>query len=379
MRRFWYVPGLVQKHSVFRAVGPLRFVSTEKPIQEPLVSAGPTTLRVPRMVQLLVNGSWKNLPQYIQTDLRSAAVAAGFKSPFWVLEGPATERLKGGAKCTVLTYSKAESPPEEYRFYNTEQIENPSYPVARDYRGVFFSDVEVREALTVSGAQRGLSASVWVTAEDLKLVPETSVLPGQTGTIVKGVAYFNADELTWPTAFVGFNVSKKDSNESAPPPLKVTAAQRLTPGPYEKVGNVFIVESNSHLWNIGWESARELRMLNFEFKGQVTIHPDIPAVRNRLFHVRHLVTIDVMPLDELKDRLGSPQHISFSDLAAQYPDAWGECPTQLLSPGSPHNTSKKRFTQYRRDRLKDIMHRDAAELKLVRAKKQLMMATQDNK
>ena len=142
---------------------------------------------------------------------------------------------------------------------------------------------------------------------------------------------------------------------------------RLSPAPYYKVGNIIIVELRTHLWQQGWELARDLRWLRFEYRGQVTAHPDIPEVRERLFHVRHLVTLDMISLDELKNLLRVPPHIHFSDLSAQYPATWGEV---SFSWGC-YGAARKLFSQYRRDRLRDIIHRDTIEKRLVAVQKQL--------
>lgn len=156
------------------------------------------------------------------------------------------------------------------------------------------------------------------------------------------------------------------------------AARRLTPpgsaagATYRRVGNVFVVRCVDHLFKHGPEVNAALRTLRFEFKGQTTIHPDIPEVRKALFVARHCVTIDAIDLDEAKEIVGIPAHMEFRDLARQIPPGtW-----RVKSQASPLMASKVQFTEQRRARLRDIFDRDAVELKLLKKKKQLRSAAQ---
>lgn len=110
-----------------------------------------------------------------------------------------------------------------------------------------------------------------------------------------------------------------------------------------------------------------LRDLRLEFRGQVSIHPDIPAVRKLLWRTRHVVTIERLDLDAAKELVGIPKHIQFRDLARQIPSTFGR--TRAVP--NPMLRSKMNFMQYRRMRLRDILHRDAVEKKLLAAKKKI--------
>jgi ribosomal protein L30/L7E len=140
----------------------------------------------------------------------------------------------------------------------------------------------------------------------------------------------------------------------------------MAPGPYEQVGNVFLVYCDDHPFKHAWEVNRVLRDLRFEFKGQLTIHPDTPQVRERLFRVRHIVSIEMVALDELKQMMGVPAHITFSDLATGIPLNHGRGPAAAM----PLTRSRINFVQNRRMRLRDVMERDAAELKLLKLRKE---------
>ena len=157
------------------------------------------------------------------------------------------------------------------------------------------------------------------------------------------------------------------STAAAEPQKEVPVHDQLKTGPFQKVGNVIIIELNSHLWQQPWEISRALRQLNFEFRGQVTVHPDIPEVRERLFHCRNLVNIDIVPIDEMKRLLCIPSHITFSDLLSQFPETWGEHPSAVFE----YTVALKKFAQYRKERIRDIMHRDAVEMRLVRLRRQM--------
>ena len=69
----------------------------------------------------------------------------------------------------------------------------------------------------------------------------------------------------------------------------------------------------------------------------------------------------------MKAALHIPPHIHFSDLLAQYPDNWGEVPVGR----GCYVAARKRFCQYRKERLRDIVHRDSIEKRMVKLQKQL--------
>ncbi|KAG8344394.1 putative Ribosomal protein L30p L7e [Trypanosoma vivax] len=135
----------------------------------------------------------------------------------------------------------------------------------------------------------------------------------------------------------------------------------LAPGPYRRVGNIFIVHCDDHPFKHPWEVNRMLRELRLEFKGQTTIVPDIPCVRKQLWRVRHVVKIDMLDLDEARVLVGVPEHITFSDLASQLPAAFG----RVRAVPNPKLRSKMNFMKLRRMRLRDVLHRDALELRLL--------------
>ena len=161
--------------------------------------------------------------------------------------------------------------------------------------------------------------------------------------------------------------SRANSSESKPEERqRLPEHDQLKAGPYQKVGNIIIIELNHHLWQQPWEVSRALRELNFEYRGQVTVHPDIPEVRERLFHCRNLVNIDIMPIDEMKRLLCIPAHITFNDLLSQIPETWGDHPPATFE----YTVAVKKFAQYRKERIRDIMHRDAMELRLLRLRRE---------
>lgn len=139
-------------------------------------------------------------------------------------------------------------------------------------------------------------------------------------------------------------------------------------GPYRRVGNVFVVSCEDHPFKHGWEVNRMLRDLRIEFRGQTVIHPDIPDVRKRLWRVRHLVRIDIMDLDEAKALVGVPAHMNFSELNAQIPATFG----RGGGVSSPSIRSKVRFMRLRRMRLRDVLHRDELEKRLLEEKRRAM-------
>lgn len=148
-------------------------------------------------------------------------------------------------------------------------------------------------------------------------------------------------------------------------------ATTVLAGPYRRVGNVFIVTCEDHPFKHGWEVNRMLRDLRLEFKGQTTIHPDIPEVRKRLWRVRHIVRVDLLDLDAAKELVGIPAHVSFSDLASQIPRSFG----RGGATANPGIRSKVRFMRLRRMRLRDILHRDQLEKSILEEKRKLLAAT----
>ncbi|CUG91712.1 Hypothetical protein, putative [Bodo saltans] len=145
----------------------------------------------------------------------------------------------------------------------------------------------------------------------------------------------------------------------------------VAPTPHRTVGGVFIVLCQDHPFKHQWEVIKCLRDLRLEFRGQVTIHPDIPQVRKLLWRTRHVVKIERLDLDEAKDMIGVPKHMRFSDLATQIPSTFG----RMKGTKSPGLRSKMNFMQYRRMRIRDVLHRDAVEKKLLAAKKNLRKAS----
>jgi ribosomal protein L30/L7E len=143
--------------------------------------------------------------------------------------------------------------------------------------------------------------------------------------------------------------------------------QHVPPPPHRTVGGVFIVLCSDHPFRHQWEVVKSLRDLRLEFKGQLTIHPDIPNVRKLLWRTRHVVRIERLDLDEAKAMVGVPTHMQFSDLARQIPRTFG----RTKGMHNPGLRSKMNFTQYRKMRIRDILHRDAVEKKLLAAKKNL--------
>ncbi|AIN95405.1 hypothetical protein LPMP_040810 [Leishmania panamensis] len=158
---------------------------------------------------------------------------------------------------------------------------------------------------------------------------------------------------------------QQQSTSAAAPANTVTSTTAIAPGPYRRVGNVFIVSCVDHPFKFSWEVNRMLRELRLEFMGQTTIVPDIPQVRKRLWRVRHVVRIDQLDLDEAKALIGVPEHISFRDLAAQIPPTFG----RGGSVANPHMRSKMNFMRLRRMRLRDVMHRDQLEKRLLEEKR----------
>ncbi|KAG5512225.1 hypothetical protein GH5_07710 [Leishmania sp. Ghana 2012 LV757] len=152
---------------------------------------------------------------------------------------------------------------------------------------------------------------------------------------------------------------------TATPASAAMSTTTIAAGPYRRVGNVFIVTCTDHPFKFSWEVNRMLRELRLEFMGQTTIVPDIPQVRKRLWRVRHIVRIDQLDLDEAKALIGVPEHISFRDLAAQIPPTFG----RGGSVANPYMRSKMNFMRLRRMRLRDVMHRDQLEKRLLEEKR----------
>lgn len=145
------------------------------------------------------------------------------------------------------------------------------------------------------------------------------------------------------------------------------SSQRLAPGPYRKVGNVFIVRCHDHPFKHFWEVNKELRDLRLEFKGQTSIVPDTPMFRQKLWRVRHIVGIDMLDLDEVRELIGVPSHIKFKELVSQLPKNF----QQTKGMKGPLLRSKMNFMQLRQQRLRDILQRDQVELRLLEKKKLL--------
>ncbi|CBZ23319.1 uncharacterized protein [Leishmania mexicana MHOM/GT/2001/U1103] len=165
---------------------------------------------------------------------------------------------------------------------------------------------------------------------------------------------------------------QQQPTSAAAPASAATSTTAIAAGPYRRVGNVFIVTCIDHPFKFSWEVNRMLRELRLEFMGQTTIVPDIPQVRKRIWRVRHIVRIDQLDLDEAKALIGIPEHISFRDLAAQIPPTFG----RGGSVANPHMRSKMNFMRLRRMRLRDVMHRDQLEKRLLEEKRHALQHQQ---
>eukprot|EP00796_Vickermania_ingenoplastis_P009114 gene9114-6405_t len=132
-------------------------------------------------------------------------------------------------------------------------------------------------------------------------------------------------------------------------------------GPHRRVGNIFIVHCVDYPFKFSWEVNRMLRCLRLEFKGQTTIVPDVPEVRQQLWRVRHVVRIDMLDLDEAKALVGIPEHVTFTDLNSQIPLTFG----RTKSYRNPGMRSKGNFMRLRQMRLRDVLHRDKLEKELL--------------
>ncbi|ORC85397.1 uncharacterized protein TM35_000351410 [Trypanosoma theileri] len=167
------------------------------------------------------------------------------------------------------------------------------------------------------------------------------------------------------TTTTSTNTMKSSSNSAGP-------GTCIAPGPYRCVGNVFIVHCDDHPFKHSWEINRMLRELRLEFKGQTAIVPDIPQVRRQLWRVRHVVRVDTLDLDEARALIGVPEHVGFADLAAQLPAAFG----RGRAVANPVMRSKMNFMQLRRMRLRDVLHRDALELRLLEERRKALATQQ---
>ena len=136
---------------------------------------------------------------------------------------------------------------------------------------------------------------------------------------------------------------------------------------YKRVGNVLIVRVTEYPFKFGWELNKILHELRIEFHGQVVIHPDIPEIRHKLFLVRHIVSIEMMDLDSVRKFLGIPGHIKFKSLLS----GMGNGPSPQLLGNAVEVQGRQQLTAVRRQRLKDVMHRDSLELRLLAARKEL--------
>lgn len=175
-----------------------------------------------------------------------------------------------------------------------------------------------------------------------------------------------------PAAVCRRDVHLTPSVLAAAPASTATSTTTIAAGPYRRVGNVFIVTCIDHPFKFSWEVNRMLRELRLEFMGQTTVVPDIPSVRKRIWRVRHVVRIDQLDLDEAKALIGIPEHISFRDLAAQIPPTFG----RGGSVANPHMRSKMNFMRLRRMRLRDVMHRDQLEKRLLEEKRHALQQQQ---
>lgn len=155
--------------------------------------------------------------------------------------------------------------------------------------------------------------------------------------------------------------SNNNNNSAAVPPT-----HQAQTGPYEKVGNIFICYNTDIPAKYTPQINLILRHLRFEFRGQMTIHPDTPEIREKLFRVRHLVRVEMVSLDEAKEILGVPQHVKFRDLESNGLNNYRQVGPDAMH---PYIRSQIRFRRYRKERIRDILERDQVELKLLDAKK----------
>ncbi|KAH9601454.1 hypothetical protein LSM04_002087 [Trypanosoma melophagium] len=193
-------------------------------------------------------------------------------------------------------------------------------------------------------------------------------LPSTTST---NTTTANTNINTNTTNTSASNSNSAGSSESGNSAVSGTC---IAPGPYRCVGNIFIVHCDDHPFKHSWEINRVLRELRLEYKGQTTIVPDIPPVRRQLWRVRHVVRVDALDLDEARALIGVPEHVDFADLAAQLPAAFG----RIRGVANPVIRSKMNFMQLRRMRLRDVLHRDALELRLLEERRRALATQQGN-
>lgn len=162
--------------------------------------------------------------------------------------------------------------------------------------------------------------------------------------------------------------SSSSSSSTATPMLHGGNPTTVVTAPHRRVGNIFIVHCVDHPFKFGWEINRMLRELRLEYMGQTSIVPDIPVVRKQLWRVRHVVRIEQIDLDEAKALVGVPEHISFRDLNAQIPASFG----RGGATANPVLRSKRNFMRYRRMRMRDVLHRDQLEKRLLEERRRAL-------
>lgn len=148
------------------------------------------------------------------------------------------------------------------------------------------------------------------------------------------------------------------------------ASRRLSPGAYARVPNVLVVRSVDYPYKFGWEICSALRALRIEFKDQTTVHPDTPAVRQLAWRCRHVVTLELVPLDDAKAALGVPPHVSFQQLRQALPSS----SRARDAARSTYLTTVAKARRFRRMRMRDVLHRDAVERRLLAARKEAAAA-----
>jgi ribosomal protein L30/L7E len=158
----------------------------------------------------------------------------------------------------------------------------------------------------------------------------------------------------------------------------VPETQKMARGKFRRVGNVLVVRVIEYPFKFDWEINSVLRFLRLEFKDQTMILPDEPKYRAAIFRVRHLVSVEMINTDELKKLLGIPDHVTFRDLAKTLPeDMNGERPPSVEFVGFEDSLAD--FTILRKRRLKDVLARDAVELRLLNERKKLAAKEQSSK
>lgn len=168
------------------------------------------------------------------------------------------------------------------------------------------------------------------------------------------------------------SAAEERQQEQTATPVAPAAAATAVAAPFRKVGNVLIVHCVDHPFKFSWEINRMLRDLRLEFMGQTVIVPDIPPVRKRLWRVRHIVRVDALDLDEAKALIGVPKHITFTDLNSAIPVHFGRGPAGA----SPNIRSRRNFMRLRRMHLRDVVHRDEVEKRLLEERRSLLSQQQ---